>query len=87
MQKFDERNKDIKVSVNGKLFHRNDAHINVFDSVVQGGDAVWEGLRLYQGKIFALGQHLSRMKASAHSLNFENVPNENEIRSAIITEV
>ena len=84
MQKFDTRNKEIKVSVNGILFHRNDAHINVFDSVVQGGDAVWEGLRLYQGKIFALGQHLSRMKASAHSLDFKNVPKENEIRKALL---
>lgn len=83
MQQFDPRNKDLKISVNGKLFHRDDAHINVFDSIVQGGDGVWEGLRLYQGKIFALSQHLSRMRASAHSLKFENIPGDEEIKLAL----
>lgn len=32
----------------------------MFDSVVQGGDSVWEGLRVYQGKIFKLEEHLDR---------------------------
>jgi branched-subunit amino acid aminotransferase/4-amino-4-deoxychorismate lyase len=32
----------------------------VFDSVVQGGDAVWEGLRIYDGKVFKLEEHLDR---------------------------
>ncbi|NNM15195.1 MAG: aminotransferase IV, partial [Bacteroidia bacterium] len=59
------------------------AHINVFDSIVQGGDGVWEGLRVYKGKIFALSRHLTRMYNSAKSLNFENVPDENYVRSAI----
>ena len=35
--------------------------ISVFDSVVQGGDAVWEGLRVYKGKIFKLEEHLDRL--------------------------
>lgn len=35
--------------------------VSVFDSVVQGGDAVWEGLRVYDGKIFKLSEHLDRL--------------------------
>lgn len=34
--------------------------VSVFDSVVQGGDAVWEGLRIYDGKVFKLDEHLDR---------------------------
>ena len=33
----------------------------MFDSVVQGGDSVWEGLRVYGGKIFKLDEHLDRL--------------------------
>lgn len=35
--------------------------VSVFDSVVQGGDSVWEGLRVYSGKIFKLEEHLDRL--------------------------
>ena len=61
IQEFDERNKDIQVWVNDKLVHRDMAMISVFDSVVQGGDAVWEGLRVYNGKIFCFEKHLNRL--------------------------
>ncbi len=44
-----------------------------FDSVVQGGDAVWEGLRLYQGRIFRLDQHLDRLVSSAKALAFAHI--------------
>ena len=37
-----------------------DAKVSVFDSSVQGGDAVWEGLRVYDGKVFMLDRHISR---------------------------
>ena len=50
----DERNKDIWVHVGGKLVPRAEAKVSVFDSSVQGGDAVWEGLRVYQGKVVTL---------------------------------
>ena len=42
LQKFDERNRDLIVNINGKLVHREQAWISPFDSAVQGGDAVWE---------------------------------------------
>ena len=49
LQQFNPKNKDLKIFVNGALLHRDHAKISVFDSVVQGGDAVWEGLRIYEG--------------------------------------
>ncbi len=54
LQKFDQRNRDLIVNINGQLVHRDQAGISPLDSAVQGGDAVWEGLRLYNGRIFTL---------------------------------
>ncbi|MCH86292.1 branched-chain-amino-acid aminotransferase-like protein 2, partial [Trifolium medium] len=53
--------------------------VSVFDSVVQGGDSVWEGLRVYKSKIFKLEEHLDRMADSAKALAFENVPSRDEV--------
>jgi branched-chain amino acid aminotransferase len=79
LQTFDERNKDLIVSVGGKLAHRDQAGISPFDSVVQGGDAVWEGLRLYGGRIFRLEEHLARLRRSAQALAFAQIPADEEI--------
>jgi branched-chain amino acid aminotransferase len=46
---------------------------------VQGGDAVWEGLRLYDGRIFKLGEHLDRLERSARALSFSELPSRAEI--------
>jgi len=83
LQVFDERNRDLIVNVGGRLSHRDHAVISPFDSVVQGGDAVWEGLRLYQGKIFRLDEHLARLRASAQALAFTQIPPEEEITAQI----
>lgn len=79
LQKFNERNKDLVVNINGKLLHRNEAGVSPFDSVVQGGDAVWEGLRLYNGRIFRLYYHLDRLCDSARALAFTQVPQQKDI--------
>jgi branched-chain amino acid aminotransferase len=79
LQQFDERNRDLVINVGGRLSHRDEAGVSPFDSVVQGGDAVWEGLRLYQGRIFALDEHLDRLRRSAHALAFAEVPSDAEI--------
>ncbi len=79
LQKFDERNRDLIVSINGQLVHRDKAGISPFDSAVQGGDAVWEGLRLYNGRIFKLHEHLDRLKDSAEALSFSQIPSHEEI--------
>ena len=60
-----------------------EAKVSVFDSSVQGGDAVWEGLRVYDGGVFCLDRHLARLFASAHALAFQNVPTEEYVRNAI----
>jgi branched-chain amino acid aminotransferase len=83
LQKFDERNRDLIVSVGGRLVHRDQAAISPFDSSVQGGDAVWEGLRLYRGKIFRLDEHLTRLRRSATALAFTSVPPDAEITGQI----
>jgi len=83
LQTFDERNQDLIVNVGGKLTHRDRAAISPFDSAVQGGDAVWEGLRLHNGTIFRLGAHLARLRASAKALAFEQVPSDEEITEEI----
>src|SRR6266487_1075801 len=74
LQKFDERNRNLIVNINGQLVHRDKAGISPFDSAVQGGDAVWEGLRLYNGRIFKLHEHLDRLERSAHALAIVDLP-------------
>ena len=83
LQKFDERNRDLIVNVDGELVHRDHARVSPFDSAVQGGDAVWEGLRLYHGRIFRLDQHLDRLVHSAKALAFAQIPSREQITEQI----
>ena len=83
MKPADPRNADILVYVDGRLWPRDEARVSVFDSVVQGGDAVWEGLRVYDGRIAELDGHLQRLQASAKALAFVDVPSSDAIRAAI----
>jgi branched-chain amino acid aminotransferase len=83
LQTFDERNRDLIVSIGGRLSHRHEAGVSPFDSVVQGGDAVWEGLRLYNGRIFRLTEHLARLRRSAKALAFIQIPSDEEITAEI----
>jgi branched-chain amino acid aminotransferase len=79
LQAFNEKNRDLLININGKLLHRDVAGISPFDSAVQGGDAVWEGLRLYNGRIFKLREHLDRLRGSALALAFTAIPSHEEI--------
>jgi len=79
----DSRNDSILVGINDELLPRQQARVSVFDSVVQGGDAVWEGLRVYRGRIAALDAHIDRLMDSAKALAFDGVPSPDDIRSAI----
>ena len=79
LQRFDERNRDLIVNINGQLLHRDKAGISPFDSAVQGGDAVWEGLRVYHGRIFKLNEHLDRLHRSATALAFAEIPSHEKI--------
>lgn len=73
-QQYNEKNRELIVNINGRLVHRDEAGVSPFDSAVQGGDAVWEGLRLYDGRIFKLREHLERLRRSAHALAFAEIP-------------
>ena len=84
LQKFDDRNKNIQVFIKDQLYPRDQAKVSVFDSVVQGGDAVWEGLRLYSEGLFCLDRHLERLQASAKAIAIKGVPTNEFIKEAII---
>ena len=83
LQKFDKKNRDLIININGELLHRDKAGISPFDSAVQGGDAVWEGLRVYDGKIFRLRAHLDRLRNSALALDFAQIPSHETITEEI----
>ncbi len=83
LQQFDERNRDIQVFIKDRLYHRDEAKVSVFDSSVQGGDAVWEGLRVYPEGIVCLDKHLTRLHESAKTLAFVDIPSKKVIKEAI----
>jgi len=80
----DPRNASILVHVGGRLVPRSEAKVSVFDSSVQGGDAVWEGLRVYGGRVFALDAHLDRLMDSAKAMAFQGVPSRDDVRRAVL---
>ena len=71
LQPQNPANADILVNINGELVHRDRAGVSPFDSAVQNGDAVWEGLRLYDGRLFRLDAHLARLRRSAELIRYE----------------
>ena len=71
------------IHVGGELKPRAEAKVSVFDSSVQGGDAVWEGLRVYDGKIADFGRHLDRLFASAHTMAFAGIPSREQVKRAV----
>jgi len=83
LQRYDPRNAGIRYWVDGVLRHRDEPGISPFDSVVQGGDAVWEGLRVYDGGVYGLDEHLARLRRSARALGFERVPADADIVAAV----
>jgi len=83
LQKYNPSNANIMVHVGGQLLPRKEAKVSVFDSVVQGGDAVWEGLRVYKEGVFCLDKHLDRLFESAKALAFDKIPARNEVKKAI----
>ncbi len=83
LQSYDDRNRDLIVNIGGKLIHRDEAGVSPFDSTVQNGDGVWEGLRLYDGKIFRLTEHLARLRHGAERLQYQGVPGDDVIRNEL----
>lgn len=68
---YDERNADIKVSINGELKHRDEATVSVFESGYLLGDGVWEGMRVHNGGVAFLDEHLKRLYAGAKTIDMD----------------
>lgn len=83
LQQFNPLNENIQVFVKDKLYHRKKANVSVFDSVVQGGDAVWEGIRVYKDGVFMLDSHLDRLMDSAHAMAFKNIPTREFVQESL----
>jgi branched-chain amino acid aminotransferase len=79
LQTFHEANRNLIVNIGGALVHRDEAGVSPFDSTVQNGDGVWEGLRLYDGRVFRLREHLDRLRRSALALAYADVPSHETI--------
>ena len=67
----DKRNKNIKIFINGKFYHRSKAKISVFDSSVLLGDGVWDGLRYHNSKFLFLNDHISRLYKDAKKIGLK----------------
>lgn len=83
LQKSNPKNDNIQVFIKDKLYPRSEAKVSVFDSSVQGGDAVWEGLRVYPEGVVCLDKHLTRLHESAKTLLFADIPSKEFIKKAI----
>ena len=64
----DPRNENVLIYINGEIVPRPDAKISVFDSGFLLGDGVWEGIRLYYGKLAFMDAHLDRLYSGAKDL-------------------
>ena len=79
----DERNKNIKIYINGEIYDRRNAKISVFDSGFLLGDGVWEGIRLHNGQLCFLNEHLNRLYDGAKKLSIK-IPYSNKELTQII---
>src|SRR5207302_811613 len=61
----------LKIWLDGKLVDKAEAKISVYDHGLLYGDGVFEGIRVYKGKIFECGAHVDRLYASAKSIRLE----------------
>jgi branched-chain amino acid aminotransferase len=79
----DARNADIKIYVDGEIVHREAAKVSVYDSGFMLGDGVWEGLRLYDGCLAFLDEHLDRLYEAAKYIDLEISMTRAELAAAI----
>ncbi|MEE2830159.1 MAG: aminotransferase class IV, partial [Myxococcota bacterium] len=79
----DPRNQSLLVYVNGELVQRDEARVSVFDSGFLMGDGIWEGLRLYNGRVPYLDAHLDRLFEAARSVDIDIGLTREELTEAI----
>ena len=79
----DNRNDNIIIYVDGDLLHRDDAKVSVYDSGFMLGDGIWEGLRLYDGWLSFLDEHLDRLYEAALYIDLDIGLTREQLTSAI----
>lgn len=79
----DERNRDIKIYVNGEVVHRDDAKVSVYDSGFMLGDGMWEGMRLYEGKWAFFDEHMDRLFDSCKAVSLDIGMTREEVADAL----
>ncbi|MBR79967.1 MAG: aminotransferase class IV [Euryarchaeota archaeon] len=79
----DPRNENVLISVNGKLFPRNEAKISVFDAGFLLGDGVWESFRLHEGTLVFIDDHLDRLFHGAAEISMDPCRTREEVRGEI----
>ncbi len=67
----DPRNDGVEIYVNGEFFSRDEAKVSIFDAGFVLGDGVWEGLRLINGKLLAIDEHIDRIFEGARSIQLD----------------
>ena len=78
-----DKNADIFINIDGKLYHRDQAKISVFDSGFLLGDGVWEGIRLHKNKLIFIDDHLDRLFESAKGISLDIPFSKKEIINQI----
>src|SRR5712691_2106237 len=73
-----------KIYINGKLYDKADAKISVYDHGLLYGDGAFEGIRVYDGKVFRLREHVERLYESARAIWLE-IPLSREKMAEAIT--
>ena len=77
----------IKVYINGKLYDKADAKVSVYDHGLLYGDGIFEGIRVYDGKVFRLRQHVDRLYDSARGIKLEIPMSREQMAEAITSTV
>ncbi len=73
----------LKVWIDGKLVDKSEAKLSVYDHGLLYGDGVFEGIRIYSGKIFECDAHLDRLWNSAKAIRLEIPSTRDEVTRAI----
>jgi len=76
-----------KVYINGKLFDKPDAKVSVYDHGLLYGDGVFEGIRVYEGKVFRLKEHVERLYESARHIYLEIPMGREQMTEAVLDTV
>jgi branched-chain amino acid aminotransferase len=76
-----------KVYINGKLFDKPDAKVSVYDHGLLYGDGVFEGIRVYEGKVFRLKEHVERLYESARHIYLEIPMGREQLTEAVLDTV